>query len=67
MDKSDLWITVALMHYFVIIKVYCFDWVMCWFGLHQHILDDGDTLDDIHVVKLRDKKKDNWLVVHAQI
>jgi len=59
MNESDLWITVVLMHCFAIVEVHCLDQVMCQFGLHQHILDDVDTLDDIHVFNHRRKQKDN--------
>jgi hypothetical protein len=55
MDESDLWITVVLMHYFAIVEVHCLDQVMCQFGLHQHILDGVDTLDDVHVFNHRRK------------
>ena len=59
MDKNDLWITIILMHCFVIVEVHCLDYVMCWFRLHQYILDDVNTLDDMYVFNRQGKKKDN--------
>ena len=38
---------------------------MCQFGLYQHILDDVDTLDDLHVINGRGKMDDDWCVVHV--
>jgi hypothetical protein len=49
-EGSDLWLTVVLLHYFVIIEMYCPDQVMHQFRLHQHIADDVDTFDNMHVV-----------------
>jgi len=46
---SDLWLVVPI-HYFVIVEMHCSDWVMRQFGLHHHIFDDVDTLDDFHIV-----------------
>ena len=46
---SDLWLVVPI-HYFVIVEAHCSDWVMRQFGLHHHIFDDVDTLDDFHIV-----------------
>ena len=36
------------------------------FGLHQHILDDVDTLDDLYVVNHRGIMDDDWSVVHIE-
>lgn len=49
-EGSDLWLTVVLMHYFVIVEMYCPDQVMHRFRLHRHIPDDVDTFDNMHVV-----------------
>jgi hypothetical protein len=32
---------------------------MCQFGLHQHILDDTNTLDDLLVVNHQGKEEDD--------
>ena len=66
MDNGGLY--TLFCHCFVIVEEHCLDRVMCLFELHQHIFDDVDTLDDMHVVNCHDKKKKkNWLVVHAKI
>jgi hypothetical protein len=44
---------------FVIVEVHCPDRVMREFGLHQHISDDVDTLDDFHVINRRGKEEDD--------
>ena len=65
MEGSDLYLLVVLMHYLVIFEVHCPNRVMCRFGLYQHILDDVDTLDDLHVINDQGKMDDNWCVVHV--
>jgi hypothetical protein len=65
MEGSDLYLLVVLMHYLVIFEVHCPNRVMCQFGLYQHILDDVDTLDDLHVINDQGKMDDNWCVVHV--
>jgi hypothetical protein len=40
---------------FTIVEVHCPNREMHQFGLHQHIPDDVDTLDDLHDVNHRGK------------
>jgi hypothetical protein len=47
------------MHYFDIVEVHCPDQVMHQFELHQHIPNDVDTFDGMHVVNHRDKMDDD--------
>jgi len=54
------------MHYFSIFKVHCLNIVMCQLGLHQHIPDDVDTLDNVYVINHCGKMDDDWSVVHVQ-
>jgi len=62
---SDLCLSVVSMHCFTIVEVHCPNWVMCEFGLHQHIPDDVNTLNDLLVVKYRGKEENDYSMVHA--
>jgi len=60
-DCLDVWRNQMLvpMHYFDIVEVHCPDRVMHQFGLHQHISNDVDTFDGMHVVNHRHKMDDD--------
>ena len=45
---------------FTIVEVHCPNR-----GMHQHIPNDVDTLDDLHDVNHRGKEEDDWSVVHV--
>jgi hypothetical protein len=65
MEGSDLYLLVVLKHYLVIFEMHYLNRIMCHFGLYQHILDDVDTFDDLHVINGRGKMDDDWCVVHV--
>jgi len=48
------------MYCFTIVEVHCPNR-----GMHQHIPNDVDTLDDLHDVNHRGKEEDDWSIVHV--